>query len=266
MTSQPTRPAPVLASLSAIEVARPSELIIRQLRQLLASGALKPGDRLPAERDLATQFNVGRSHVREALKRLEFYGILQTLPQSGTVVARLGVAALEGLISNVLAFDRDDIAALLETRVVLEIETARRAAERATRDDIRSIAQAQATFQERALAGDPALEEDLSLHLAIAAAARNAVLASLVGLITPDIMRHHGMNATCDPQRLRDVVQEHEAVCRAIAAHDPDAAARAMAEHARMARAQYDTPARAGTARPATAAARTPRGRSGART
>src|SRR5947209_2497765 len=174
----------VLSSLSAIEVERPAELIVGQLRRLLASGELKPGDRLPAERDLAEQFKVGRSHVREALQRLEFYGILQTLPQSGTVVARLGVAALEGLISNVLAFDRDDIAGLLETRIVLEIETARRAAERATRDDVRAIAGAQAAFQERALAGDAALEEDLALHLAIAAAARNAVLASLVGLIT----------------------------------------------------------------------------------
>lgn len=229
----------MLASLSAIAVERPSELIIRQLRQLLASGDLKPGDRLPAERDLARQFNVGRSHVREALKRLEFYGILQTLPQSGTVVARLGVRALEGLIANVLAFDRDDIAALLETRIVLEIETARRAAERATRADVTAIRAAQDAFCRRASAGDPALEEDLTLHLAIAAAARNAVLASLVGLITPDIMRHHGEKATCSRARLREVIDEHHAICTAIERHDPERAALAMAEHARMARAQY---------------------------
>ena len=233
----------MLSALSAIEVERPAELIVRQLRRLLASGELKPGDRLPAERDLADQFKVGRSHVREALKRLEFYGILQTLPQSGTLVARLGVPALEGLISNVLAFDRDDIASLLETRVVLEIETARRAAERATRDDLRAIQRAQDAFRVRALTGNPALDEDLTLHLAIAAAARNAILASLVGLITPDIMRHHGEQALCDPVRLRQVIGEHDAVCVAIARHDPDAAAQAMHAHARMARAQYDKPA-----------------------
>jgi len=238
MTSRPR----VLSSLSAIEVERPAELIVRQLRGLLASGELKPGDRLPAERDLAEQFKVGRSHVREALKRLEFYGILQTLPQSGSVVASLGVAALEGLISNVLAFDRDDIAGLLETRIILEIETARRAAERANRDDLRAIHRAQEAFRARALAGEPALDEDLTLHLAIATAARNAILASLVGLITPDIMRHHGDRALCDRARLRQVIGEHDAVCDAIVAHDPDRAARAMHEHARMARAQYDRP------------------------
>jgi GntR family transcriptional regulator, transcriptional repressor for pyruvate dehydrogenase complex len=233
-----TSPA-ILASLSTIEVARPSELVLQQLRHLLSSGALRPGDRLPAERDLARQFGVGRSHVRDALRRLEFYGILQTQPQSGTIVARLGVAALNNLIGNVLALDRDDVAALLETRVVLEVETARLAAIRASPAQRRSIAQAQDNFRSKALAGDPALAEDLTLHLAIADAAHNAVLASLVGLIAPDIMRHHGQQKTCDSARLVKVVGEHQAICDAIESRDPPGAAIAMANHARMARDQY---------------------------
>lgn len=233
------RSSSILSSLSAIEVARPSELILQQLRHLIASGALQPGDRLPAERNLAAQFGVGRSHVRDALRRLEFYGILETHPQSGTVVARLGVAALNNLIGNVLALDRDDIAALLETRVILEVETARLAAGRATPPQMRAIVKAQDGFRAKALRGDPALHEDLALHLAIADAARNAVLASLVGLIAPDIMRHHGQQKTCDAQRLIAVVDEHQAICDAIAARDPAGAALAMENHARMARDQY---------------------------
>src|SRR6476646_5395627 len=192
----------ILSSLSAIEVARPSELILQQLRHLITSGALQPGDRLPGERNLAAQFGVGRSHVRDALRRLEFYGILETHPQSGTVVARLGVAALNNLIGNVLALDRDDIAALLETRVILEVETARLAASRATLPQIRAIAHAQDAFRAKAREGDPALDEDLALHLAIADAARNAVLASLVGLNAQDVMRHNGEHKTCNVQRL----------------------------------------------------------------
>src|SRR5215467_2346612 len=97
-----TRPD-VLASLSAIDVARPADLILRQLRHLIATETLRPGDRIPAERDLARQFGVGRSHVRDALRRLEFYGILKTQPQSGTVVASLGGVALTSLIGNVIA-------------------------------------------------------------------------------------------------------------------------------------------------------------------
>ena len=236
---RPAARSPILAALSAIEISRPADLILRQLRDLIASGALKPGDRLPAERELARVFGVGRSHVRDALRRLEFYGILQTLPQSGTVVACLGVAALEGLISNVLALDRDDISALSETRMALEVETARRAAERATRTDLRAIRAAQDAFRVRALAGDPALQEDLALHLAIARAAHNAVLASLVGLITPDILRLNGEQQTCSRARLPMVVGEHQRVVEAIELGDPDAAARAMAAHAQMTHDQH---------------------------
>jgi GntR family transcriptional repressor for pyruvate dehydrogenase complex len=238
--SAPTSRADVLASLSVIDVARPADLILKQLNQLIATGALEPGDRMPAERDLAQQFGVGRSHVREALRRLEFYGILTTHPQSGTYVARLGVAALTNLIGNVLALDRDDIAALLETRVVLEVETARLAAERAVRADLDAIAKAQRAFHDRAAAGDPALQEDLTLHLAIAHAAHNAVLASLVGLIAPDVMRHHGENKTCSQARLTLVIGEHQDICDAIIARDVAGAGAAMHRHASMARAQYD--------------------------
>jgi GntR family transcriptional repressor for pyruvate dehydrogenase complex len=236
---RPALGSPILASLSAIAIERPADLILRQLRDLIASGALKPGDRLPAERDLARQFGVGRSHVRDALRRLEFYGILQTLPQSGTFVAHLGVAALEGLIGNVLALDRDDISALSETRLALEVETARRAAERATRADLQAIRAAHEAFSVRALAGDPALQEDLAFHIAVARAAHNAVLASLVGLITPDILRLGGEQQTCSRTRLPVVVDEHQRVVRAIEAGDTEAAARAMAEHARMTHDQH---------------------------
>jgi GntR family transcriptional regulator, transcriptional repressor for pyruvate dehydrogenase complex len=196
------------------------------------------------------QFGVGRSYVREALRRLEFYGILETHPQSGTVVARLGVAALTNLIGNVLSLDRDDIAALSETRVALEVETARRAAERANRTDLRAIVAAQDAFRVRALTGDPALQEDLALHLAIARTARNAVLASLVGLITPDIMRLHGERRTCSRGRLATVIREHQTIVDAIVARDPDAAGAAMAVHAQMARDQHRRQSVAKTNRP----------------
>ena len=79
------------------------------------------------------------------------------------------------------AWRADDIAALLETRVILEMETARLAAERAAKTERDAIDKAQQAFRARAESGDPALQEDLTLHLAIAQAAHNAVLASLVG-------------------------------------------------------------------------------------
>jgi GntR family transcriptional repressor for pyruvate dehydrogenase complex len=146
---------------------------------------------------------------------------------------------LQVVIRDALAIDGTDLAALLETRVVLEAETARLAAMRASADDRRHIARAQDAFRARAARGDAALEEDLAFHLAIATGSRNSVLAALVHVVAPDVMRHHGEQKTCDRARLLAVIGEHQAVCDAIAARDPDKAADAMTTHAGMARDQY---------------------------
>ncbi|NJO68789.1 MAG: FadR family transcriptional regulator [Bacteroidetes bacterium] len=79
----------LIEKIKPIEFQKPSDIIIRQIRELISSGIIKPGDRLPAERELAERFGIGRGYIREALKKLEFYGIVKTLPQSGTMVANL---------------------------------------------------------------------------------------------------------------------------------------------------------------------------------
>lgn len=261
---RPALPRDAFADVTPLALTRPADVIAQAIRDMIAAGTLAAGDRLPGERELATRFGVGRSHVRDALRRLEFLGVLHTHPQSGTRVAEPGAVALCGVLRDVLAVDGTDIAALLETRVLLEAETARLAALRASADDRRAIVRAQEAFRTRAETGDPALAEDLAFHLAVAAATRNSVLASLVHLVAPDVMRHHGEQKTCDRARLVIVIAEHQAVCDAIAARDPARAAQAMTVHARMAREQYRRTPRArvvpvGTGDPATAR---PRGRS----
>ena len=129
----------ILNNLEEIKIEKPADVIIRQIRNLISSGQLNPGDRLPSERQLCDKFGVGRSHVRDALRKLEFYGILKTLPQSGTVVAGLGTTALEGLINDVLEMNEHDFHSFVETRVLLEMHSAQLAAERATPEDILKI-------------------------------------------------------------------------------------------------------------------------------
>ena len=73
----------MLDNFNKIKIESPVEIIIRQIRNLISSGQLKSGDRLPPERKLAEKLGVGRSHIRDAIRKLEFYGILKTLPQSG---------------------------------------------------------------------------------------------------------------------------------------------------------------------------------------
>jgi len=230
----------IIAQLSAIEVTKPADLILRQIRNLISGGALKAGDRLPSERELAQRFGVGRGHVREALRKLEFYGVLQTFPQSGTTVASLGVAALERLISNLLDLDRDDVKALTETRVILEMHAAQLAAQRATKAAIAALKSALEAFRGEVEAGRTGVEEDLLFHLEIARAAQNPIMVSLIGLITPDIIRLNKESRACESGRAAVALKEHEKLFAAIAAHDVDAARQAMEEHMRMTREQYD--------------------------
>jgi GntR family transcriptional regulator, transcriptional repressor for pyruvate dehydrogenase complex len=235
--------SPVIAQLSPIQLEKPADLIMRQIRQLLSSGVLNAGDRLPPERELASQFGVGRGHVREALRKLEFYGILQTFPQSGTIVASLGAGALERLISNLLDLDRDDIKALTETRGILEVHSAQLAAQRASKSAIAEIKDTLDAFRLEVEAGRPAVEEDLMFHLAIAKSSQNPVITSLIGLMTPDIIRLHKVSRVCEAGRARLALQEHGKVFNAIAAHDARAAARAMSEHVHLIKQQFDVAA-----------------------
>ena len=79
----------------SFEEQHPYDIIIRSIRQHLLNGEMKPGDRLPAERKLAEEYGVSRNYVREALKALEGYGIVETRPQSGTFIVGLDVNALD---------------------------------------------------------------------------------------------------------------------------------------------------------------------------
>jgi GntR family transcriptional repressor for pyruvate dehydrogenase complex len=218
-----------------IEVEKPADLIIRQIRQLISSGRLKPGMRLPSERVLAERFGVGRGHIREAIKKLEFYGILKTRPQKGTIVVSLGVKALEGLISNLLATHTRDLESLMEIRTLLEVHAARLAAQRAGETEVEEIFRAFEDFRSKVEQGESGLEEDHLFHLKIAEESKNPVLRSLIGLITPDIItmsrEHQGRRG----QRQQTTVKEHEGILEGIRSRDPERAARAMSEHMDMA-------------------------------
>jgi GntR family transcriptional repressor for pyruvate dehydrogenase complex len=230
--------AHALEHLGRIRVAKPGDVIAGRIRELIATGVLGPGDRLPPERALAERFGVGRGHVREALKRLEFYGILQTRPQSGTVVTSDGARALERLIANALALDASDFDSLQETRGVLEIHAAIRAARRATAPEIAAIGCALDEFRAKVVAGAAGLDEDVRFHLAIAAAAHSPVLRALIRLLTPDVITSSVADDACSGGRHRQALGEHEAVFQAIRDRDPGRAETAMLRHMRNSRTQ----------------------------
>ena len=97
------------------------ETVLKYIKNELYSGRLQPGERLPAERRLADMLGVGRAHVRAAFQKLEFYGIVQTFPQSGTVVAQEKMQVLERMITDALQIGQYDFASLVYVRVLLEL-------------------------------------------------------------------------------------------------------------------------------------------------
>ncbi len=220
-----------LSIFKTIEVEKPVDVIIAQIRDLISAGRLKPGDRLPSERMLSERIGLGRTYVREAIKKLEFYGILKTLPQSGTVVAGIGISALEGLISNILKIDKSDFAGLLETRIVLGMEAVKRAAIRRTETDLHRIKEALEVYRKLAERGEAAVEEDFMFHLRIIEAAKNPVIKSLLMLIIPQIIEFYNKMDICAEAEAMKAYREHLNIYEAIKAQDAHAAAELMEQH-----------------------------------
>lgn len=221
----------VLNNFQEIRIESPVDKIIRQIRELITSGQLNPGDKLPPERKLAEKLGVGRSNVRDAIKKLEFYGILRTVPQSGTIVAGIGITALEGLISDVLKIENSDFTSLVETRVLMETESAKLAAIRRTDQDIIDIKNALEAYEKKVKLNQQAVEEDLMFHLKIAEAGKNTVLKSLMLIITPDIINNFITLDICKDGRFVDALEEHQIILNHIINQDPEAAAAAMRTH-----------------------------------
>lgn len=221
----------MLENFQEIAIESPVDKIIRQIRSLITSGQLKSGDRLPPERKLAEKFGVGRTNVRDALQKLEFYGILKTLPQSGTLVAGMGITALEGLITDVLKLENSDFAALVETRVLLETNAANLAAKRRTPEDLIAIRKALDAYEKKVKKGEQAVEEDLMFHLKIAEASKNSVLKSLMLIITPDIINSFIKLDVCKDGRIYKSLEEHQVILQHIVNQEAELAAEAMRLH-----------------------------------
>lgn len=221
----------MLENFRAIKEETAADKIIKQIRNLIISGQLKPGDRLPSERNLAEKLGVSRAYVRDAIRKLEIYGILKTLPQSGTLVAGIGLNALEGLITDVLKLEESDFTSLVETRVILETNAAKLAAERRTDDDIVELKKAIEVYKQKVKDKESSVEADLMFHLKIAEASKNSVLKSLMLIIIPDIVHNYVKYKVCDEQTEFKAYDEHQKILEFIIKKDSESAGKMMQNH-----------------------------------
>lgn len=195
--------------------------IISKIKDLINFKNLEPGDKLPSERMLAEKFNVSRSNIREAIQKLEFYGLLKSIPQSGTFVANIGVIAMNGMIDDILRLEEPDFRSLVETRILLELKTVRLAAIRRSEEDLNHIKEALKAYSEKVLNGEDAIQEDLLFHLSIAKASGNSTLNTLMLMITPEIITNFEKHHVCDKRLALSGIQEHTDIFEAIKNQNP---------------------------------------------
>ena len=212
------------------------DLVINQIRDLIHAGILKPGDRLPSEKSIEQKMQIPRGPINKALRRLETYGILKTIPQSGTYVASIGVDALEGLLTNVLKLEDRELEALDDTRYILEIYAAELAADRATEQQIEELDEVQQEIARKIEEGASSFDEDMVFHLKIADICGNPILKSIITMLISDVLQffkefEQKVGKEKVRSRLIDAIEEHQRIVTAVRQRDPVKAAEAMRRH-----------------------------------
>jgi GntR family transcriptional regulator, transcriptional repressor for pyruvate dehydrogenase complex len=217
-------------TFQAVRKTRVTGVIIEQIRELITSGRLKSGDRLPAERDLAVTLGVGRPAVREAIRALETLGILETRAGEGTFVAATPANQRRDPITATLFQAWNNQRKLFEVRRVLEPGLAALAARRASPEQIekmRAILDEQARKVQK---GESYMKEDSTFHYLVAEATGNEILLrvadSLMELL--EETRDTSQKLATRPSRS---LRQHQVVLDAIEARKPLVAERRMREH-----------------------------------
>lgn len=227
-------PTPATADLfSRVSAGRISEVIVEQIRLLMRQGQLKPGDRLPAERDLCERFGVSRVTMREALRMLESSGLVEIRvgARGGAfVTAPTSERVGEGL-ADLLSLSVVSAADVTEARLIFEIGLVPLVCERATEEDLadldRIIAQSQAALR----AGEYTLELSAAFHIRVAHATHNQAVAMLVESFRGPMLMSMEKARHAAPEMSRLGAAEHRKFVDAVRARDSEAAVQIMHTH-----------------------------------
>ena len=232
--------------MSALPASAPSPLVqprrgglvqtvVDHLQQQIQSGQLKPGDKLPTESAVMQALGVSRTVVREAISRLQASGQVQTRHGIGTFVLDASGTQNFRIAEQDMA-TLDDVIAVLELRISLETEAAGLAAQRATPDQLTTMASALHGFATAIHNQSDAVPSDFQFHMEIARATGNRHFAELMTYLgTHIIPRTRIKTADQAPEGrqayLERVHGEHESIYNAIRNHDAEAARAAMRTH-----------------------------------
>lgn len=204
--------------------------IATRLLSLIKEKQLKPGDRLPPERELATMMQVSRPSLREALQALSILNIIEIRQGDGTYVSSLEPALLAEPLNLLFSFNDSTIIELIEARKIVEVGLVALAAQRITPPELADLEACLA--KSMAMADNPEgfLEADLEFHKRVISAARNPTLARFMDSISQLGLASRA-RTTKIPGLTRYGAKDHQAIVAALKAHDPVAAQQAMLQH-----------------------------------
>jgi GntR family transcriptional repressor for pyruvate dehydrogenase complex len=227
----------------AVQTSRLYEHIVRQIEESITRGALKPGDQLPAERELAQQFGVSRTAVREAVRVLNEKGLVEAYSGRGTFVTNGTSQVIRQSLDLMSKIGQPEGSThLAELREILEPGIAALAAIRAEASHVSALREAVDVMDRSRHDADAFIEGDLDFHLALAEAAGNPMILSLidsiVGLLREQRMRTYYVGG--GPERGQF---HHKRILEAVEGHDPEGARATMQAHMQQVREDSRLPA-----------------------
>ncbi len=220
----------VKAEFEPVRKTKVYEEVVDQIQRLILDGRLKPGDKLPAERELAEAFGVSRTSVRDAIRVLELTGLVEPRQGEGTVVRDLTADSLVTPLASLLVRNRALLAELLDVRTMIEPPLAARAATHASLEEVAHLEQILGHQEEQARRGEFAIDDDADFHYTIATAAKNRVALKVVDVLM-DLLRESRERSLQVAGRLLKSLAGHRRILDAIQRRDAEGAEAAMRQH-----------------------------------
>jgi len=218
----------------SVKHTRISDDIVSQVKELISGGKLRPGDRLPPERELIKQFGVSRPSLREALNSLVATGFLEVKQAKRTYVKSLTSGVMQDPLSLMIKADVQKIFDLVEVRKAVESWGAFHAAQRASAEDIRRLETIVEAMRRAVEEGTPWDQQDADFHLAMAQATHNTIQIHMMSTIF-DLLKGY-MSAIfaeifTDSDKAKRLFQQHLQIFNAIKSRSPEKARERTLKH-----------------------------------
>jgi GntR family transcriptional regulator, transcriptional repressor for pyruvate dehydrogenase complex len=213
----------------SIKHTKVSDEIVNQIKSLISDGILKPGDRLPPERELVNQFGVSRPSLREALNSLVAMGFLE-LKGKRTYIKSVASESVQNPLSLLIKADTQKIFDLIEVRKAIETWGAFLAAQRATEEDIKRLENIIEEMRKAFEEGRSWEKQDADFHLGMAQATHNTIQIHMMSTIY-DLLRESMARVFKDRTKVKKLLDHHYRIFSAIKNHSPDKAREKTLEH-----------------------------------